>query len=112
MFSRLLPGNKTMGFVISLALGTFLTIIFRFVNFVPSTLLSSISFAAQFAFSRAFTVMYFCAYMMMWRGWWNILALLAPPSSLLLTTALTLQFLASSLPSNLGPPLAFSHDTK
>ena len=75
-------------------------------------LLSSISFAARFAFSRAFTVMYFCAYMMMWRGWWNILALLAPPSSLLLTTALTLQFLTSSLPSNLGPPLAFSHDTK
>ena len=113
MFSRLLPGNKTMGFVISLALGTFLTIIFRFITFVPSsTFLSSISVVAQFAFSRVFTVIYFCAYMMMWRGWWNILALTAPPSSLLLTIALSVQLLTCSLPSNLGPPLTFSHDTK
>ena len=112
IFSRLLPGNKTMGFVISLALGTFLTIIFRFIIFVPSTFLSSISVVAQFAFSRVFTVIYFCAYMMMWRGCWNILALLTPPSSLLLAIALILQFLTCSLPSNLGPPLTFSHDTK
>ena len=101
-----------MGFVISLALGTFLTIIFRFIIFLPSTFLSSISSVAQFAFSRVFTVMYFMIYMMMWRGWWNILHLLSPPSSLLLLLALSVQFLTSSLPSNLGPPLAFSHDTK
>ena len=113
MFIRLLPGNKTMGFVISLALGTFLTIIFRFITFVPSpTFLSSISVVAQFAFSRLFTLIYFCAYMMMWRGWWNILALTAPPASLLLTIALSVQLLTCSLPSNLGPPLTFSHDTK
>ena len=112
IFDSLLPANKTMGFVISLALGTFLTIIFRFIIFVPSTFLSSISVVAQFVISRVFTVMYFCAYMMMWRGWWNILALLAPPSTLLLAIALSAQFLTCSLPSNLGPPLAFSHDTK
>ena len=112
IFSRLLPGNKTMGFVISLALGTFLTIIFRFIIFVPSTFLSSISVVAQFALSRVFTVLYFCAYMMMWRGWWNILDNISPPSSLLLVIALSVQFLTCSLPSNLGPPLTFSHDTK
>ena len=112
MFSRLLPGNKTMGFLINLALGTLLTTIFRFIIFVPSTFLSSISFVAQFAFSRLFTVMYFCSYMMMWRGWWHLLALLSPAPSLLLPLALSVQLLTCSLPSNLGPPLTFSHDTK
>ena len=89
-----------------------LTIICRFIIFVPSTFLSSTYVLAQFAFTRLFSVIYFCSYMMLWRGWWNLLALLRPPPSLLLSLALSIQLLTSSLPSNVGPPLSFSHDTK
>ena len=110
-----ITGNKTLGIVLSLSVGTSFTFLLRFFIFVPSTFVSSIPCLAQFAFTRAFTVIYFCCYMMLWRGWWELLTILTLsgfPLSLLLGLGVSVLFLSCSLASNVGPPLSVSHDSK
>ena len=41
-----------------------------------------------------------------------MLDLLSPSCFLLLSPALCVQLVTRSLPSNVGPPLSFSHDSK
>ena len=110
----ILPDHRVMGIVLSLVIGTSFTFLLRFFNFVPlsSSLMSSIPHFAQFCVSRLFTVIYFLCYMMVWRGWWATLTLLAPPPSLLLGLGASILFLSCSLASNVGPPLTVSHDSK
>ena len=97
----------------SIAVGSSATFILRFIVFVPSHVLSSISSsAAQFAFTRLFTMVYFCFYMMLWRGWWTLLSTLNIHLGLLLGLGVLVLLVTCSLASNVGPPLVVSHDTK
>ena len=104
------PGNKTLGIGLSLTIGTGLTILLRFVILVPSP--SSIPSIVHFTFSRLFTVIYFSCYMMLWRGWWSLLNIINAPTSLVLGTGIFNLVISGSLPTNVGPPLAVSHDTR
>ena len=108
----LLPNSKLLGIILCIIFGTSSTILLRLIILVPSSLVSSMSFVAQFAFTRVFSVIYFCCYMMLWRGWWSLFNMFTPPLSLLLGLGISVLFLTCSLSSNVGPPLAFSHDTK
>ena len=113
IFSILFPDNKQLGMVTSFAVGSSATFILRFIVFVPSHVMSSISSSdAQFAFTRLFTMVYFGFYMMVWRGWWTLLSTLDIPLGLLLGLGVFALVFACSLASNVGPPLVVNHDTK
>ena len=85
-------GNRTLVIVLSLSIGTCFTILLHFVMLVPS--LSSIPSMVHFAFSRFFTVIYFCCYMMLWRGWWSLLIIIDSSDSLLLSIGIFILFVS------------------
>ena len=102
--------SNTIGIAISLSSGTCLTILLRFIVLVPS--LSSMPSLAHFIISRAFTIIYFCCYMMLWRGWWALLTFINAHNMLLLLLGIFVLFISRSLATNVGPPLTVSHDTR
>ena len=104
------PRNKTLGIVLSLTIGTCLTMLLRFVILVPTP--SSIPSIVHFTFSRLFTVIYFCCYMMLWRGWWSLLIIIDGPNLLVLGIGIFILFISGSLATNVGPPLSVSHDSR
>ena len=112
LFDKLVfPGQKNRGIILSLVSGICLTILLRFVILVPS-MLSSIPSVLYFILSRTFTVIYFCCYMVLWRGWWSLLVKLDGPKLLILCVGICSLFVSGTLPTNVGPPLAISHDTR
>ena len=110
--SVLCPGDKVSGVMLSICVGTCATVLLRFVVFLPSSLMSSMSSVAKLAFTRCFTVIYFCFYMMLWRGWWTLLTSLHQPPALVLGVGVGVLLLTCSLSSNVGPPLVVSQDSK
>ena len=102
--------NNTTGILFSLSSGTCLTILLRFIILVPS--LSSMPSLAHFIFSRVFTIIYFCCYMLLWRGWWALLTYINAHNMLVLLLGIFVLFISSSLATNVGAPLSVSHDSR
>ena len=104
------PEKKNLGIMFSLFVGTCLTMLMRFVIMVPSS--SSMPSIIYFAVSRVFTVIYFCCYMLLWRGWWSLLIVINGPKLIFLTIGILCLLIFGSLSTNVGPPLSVSHDTR
>ena len=105
----LVPGRPVTGLLLSLGLGTLITSLLRCINYAP-TLPSTISSIINLIITRVFTLLFFCTYMLLWRGWWGLLTVLQLPDLLLLCSGLGLLLVTDTLGTNVGAPLAFSRD--
>jgi len=109
--SLLLPGKPNLGILLSVGLGTTITGLLRCVNFAPG-LPTSLPSVPHVLISRTFTIVYFCTYMLVWRGWWGLLTFLQLPDVVLLIISLGLLLLSGCLGTNIGAPLAISRDSR